>query len=222
MACAARPRSRAPDEMAQNGKTAHRISGPMRALMHSARCDVTTPKTICLITLLSLALGGCTRFDVRAKQDPNADLSRLQTYAWLPPNEAEPADQRVNDRGIDARIRAATGQELQAKGYRPVEAEPDFLLNYRLSSSPSDAIGAGRRGYRGHGEGIWGGWVGIDTVYDTHDVGTLYLAVIDARTRRMVWVGLAQARLLPHVSYEKRVERVDAAVQKILAGFPKR
>ena len=173
------------------------------------------------LALLALTFSACTQFAVRSKQDPAVDFGRLQTYAWLPVGDAAPADQRVQDRAIDRRIRTATEQELQAKGYRPAGAEPaDFLLNYRISTSPDDALVGTQRNYVG--DPWWGGWSGAYAVYESSDAGTLYLAALDAGTKRMIWVGAAHARLLPHISYEKRVKRVDAAVQKILAAFPKR
>jgi hypothetical protein len=181
----------------------------------------TSPRaSVRVLALLALGLAGCSQFDVKARQDPAADFTRLRTYAWLPPEEAEPADQRVNDRGIDRRIRAATERQLREKGYRPADSgTPDFLLNYRLSTSPADAVGGRGRGYVGN---TWGGWAGVEPVYESYDAGTLYLAALNGETKRMIWLGAAQARLLPHVSYEKRVKRVDAAVRKILAPFPKR
>jgi hypothetical protein len=172
-----------------------------------------------LLALLVSGLVGCTQFDVRVRQDPTVDFSRMRTFAWLPAGEAEPADQRIHDRAIDARIRAAMEEDLRAKGYGPTGSEPpDFLLNYRLSTSPAEVLHGGERGYVG---GLWAGWPGADAVYDAHDVGTLYLAALDRQTKRMIWVGAARARLLPHISYEKRAKRADAAVQKILASFPK-
>jgi hypothetical protein len=170
------------------------------------------------LCVLAFALQGCTQFDVRSRQDPNVEFGRLRRYAWLPASEAEPADQRVNDRAIDARIRAAMERELRAKGYVAAGSEPaDFLLNYRVSTSPNDVLVRNRRGYV---VDLWYGWPGAEAVYDNHDVGTLYLAALDRETKRLIWVGAAQARLLPHISYEKRVKRVDAAVKKTMKSFP--
>jgi len=52
-----------------------------------------------------LILAGCSQFTVRSDWDRSADFRALRTYAWLPLSEAAPADQRVLDRAIDARIR---------------------------------------------------------------------------------------------------------------------
>jgi len=171
-----------------------------------------------LLVLLALIAAGCSRFDVRAKRDPTFDFARLRTFAWLPPAEAEPADQRVNDRGIDRRIRAATENQLRAKGYSPADSgAADMLLNYRLTATPTDVPRPGGSLYT---RGLWGGWPTAAEVYESYDVGTLYVAVLDGTTKQMVWVGAARARLLPHISYEDRVKRVDAAVEKLFADFP--
>jgi len=171
------------------------------------------------IALSALALVACSQFSVRAKQDPGADFSRLQTYAWLPLDQVDPADQRVLDRYIDGRIRAAVDHELGAKGYRPATGEPDFWLNYRLATDPGDALRGGRRFYYGIG---WG-WPGAESVLrESYDAGTLYIGALEAPAKRGIWIGAAQARLLPHISLEERAKRVDDAVHAILESFPRR
>jgi Domain of unknown function (DUF4136) len=169
---------------------------------------------------LSFALGGCSQFAVRAEHDQSADFGRLRTYAWLPLSEAAPADQRVLDRYIDARIRSAVDTALGAKGYRPAGSDPpDFFLNYRVVSDTAEQEGIASRSYLLGAR--WEGWSGVEGVYrDTYRAGTLYVAVIDARTRKMIWLGAASARLLPTVPLEKRAQRVDAAVHQIFERFP--
>jgi len=181
--------------------------------------DLGTPGWRALV-LLVLVAGGCSRFDIRSRHDPAADFGRLRTYAWLSPSEAAPADQRVLNRFIDARIRRATDTELGAKGYRAAGDEPsDFLLNYRLTTAPtSDFHGDPAYSFAGAG---WWGWPGSERFWsETYDEGVLYLGVLDARTKRLVWVGAAAARILPHLSMEKTEKRVDDAVHQIWERFP--
>lgn len=175
-----------------------------------------------LLLLVTIVLTGCSQFQVRSRHDPNTDWSRMRTYAWLPPDQAAPADQRVQDRYFDRRIRQDVAKDFAAKGYRPAESgeQPDFLLNYRLASEPASAVRADSRGSWG---GVWGAsWMtGGDAYYtDNYDQGTLYIAALDPSSKHIVWVGLAQARLVPTMSFERKTKRLDDAVHQILEHFP--
>jgi hypothetical protein len=171
------------------------------------------------LTLVVLLLG-CSQFRVRSRHDPSVDFGRLHTYAWMPLAEVDAADQRVLDRYIDTRIRADAGEALRAKGFRPADSgEPDFWLNYRLATQPAEDVKRDPgRYFSGAG---WYGWPGDEGFYsETYDQGTLYIGVVDPRTKHLMWLGAAGARLLPHISFEQRVKRVDAAVKQILTSFP--
>src|SRR5215831_17605264 len=95
-----------------------------------------------LIVLSGLVVAGCSRFSVRSTHDPAANFRDLRTYAWLPAEQAAPADQRVQDRYLDRRLRAAVDTELRSKGFTPVEPgqRPDCLLNYRLAPTPDSSM----------------------------------------------------------------------------------
>ena len=174
-----------------------------------------------LLPLPAILLLGCSQFRVRSSHDPNTDWGRMRTYAWLPADQAAPADQRVQDRYLDRRLRAAVDTELRAKGDRPADPgeQPDFLLNYRLSTTPGSSmvVDPDMR----FGGTAWMAWPDASAVYSqSYDVGTLYIAVIDPRSKRMVWVGAAETRLVPTMSLDRKAKRVDAAVHAILARFP--
>jgi len=184
---------------------------------------MTPPKsrrTLLALAVLGQVLVACSQFSVRSSVDPSVDFGRLQTYAWLPLDQAAPADQRVLDRYLDSRIRKAVDRELGGKGFRPAAGDPDFYLNYRVATEPSDSVKGGRRPLYGPG---WGDYPGAETLLrENFDAGTLYIAALDGTSKRGMWLGAAQARLLPHISLEKRAKRVDDAVHAILADFPRR
>jgi hypothetical protein len=173
--------------------------------------------------LAVLLLAGCASFTVRTRQDPGEDFSALRTFGWLPVSEAAPADQRTQDRAIDRRLRAAVDRELTAKGYAPAadERSADLLVNWRITSTPTSAA-------QGDPLYAWGtgwrtGWDGGAALYgENYDSGTLFIAALDPRSKQIVWLGAAEARLLPHVSLDRRLERVDAAVRATLKDFPAR
>jgi hypothetical protein len=173
------------------------------------------------LVAVACALGACAQFNVRSRQDPSADFGRLQTYAWLPPGEAAPADQRTLNRIISARIKRAVERELQGRGYRPADQAPDLLLNYRLATQVASEIRGDPR--RAFSEGLWGTWPDSEGFYsDTYDEGALYVAVLDAASKRIIWVGVAGARIIPTLSMEKTEKRVDDAVHQIMERFPAR
>jgi len=176
-----------------------------------------------LLVCAGLAVAGCSRFAVRSVKDPAADFRSIHTYAWLPVEEAAPADQRVQDRYLDRRLRGAVGAELGARGVVPAAPgqQPDVLLNYRLSTSPvtSPRVDPDLR----FGGSAWLAWPDASALTSqSYDQGALYIAMIDPRSRRMIWVGVAEARLVPTMSLDRKTKRVDAAARSILASFPPR
>jgi hypothetical protein len=95
-------------------------------------------------------------------------------------------------------------------------------VNWRITSTPMSAQRGDPRDVA-WGTGWWTGWQGGAAIYsESYDTGTLFLAILDRRSKRIVWLGAAEARLLPHVSLERRLGRVDSAVHDILADFPRR
>ena len=170
----------------------------------------------CLLVLLP----GCSRFMVSSNHDPSANFAALRSFAWLPADQAAPGDQETPNENFDRRIREDVEQDLRAKGYVPAgSGQPDFLLNYRYTTSPVDAV-QGEPSYGGWGE-WWLMTPGWEADYsDDYDEGALHIAVLDPVRQRMFWVGVAEARVLPSMSYARTLKRIDEAVAAILKRFP--
>lgn len=163
----------------------------------------------------------CAGFQIRTDYDPEADFSRLRSWYWLPP--APGGDPRVKNDLVEARVRAAVERVLGDRGY--IEApsgEGDFGIGYhaaiegRIDVRTVDHFyGYGRR---------WGPYGGVarETVVTQYDEGTLILDVVDSRTQRLVWRGSAQARVRDDLDPRERAERIQGAVEQMLAEFPPR
>ena len=175
------------------------------------------PQRCVVLGLLVAAAVGCTRFDVHVNRDPSVDLTRLRSWAWLPADLQEPADQRLLDRYLDRKLRATADRVLREKGVVPANGgTPDFFLNYRLTSNDRSSSAPPYR----YGLGGW--WSEAEArSRDSYAVGTLLLDVVLPQTRSLVWRGTASARLVPHASLEKSANRVELVVERILENFPR-
>jgi hypothetical protein len=175
-------------------------------------------------SLLALAFlaASCSRFVVRSHYDPQTDFASLRTFAWLPRDQAAPGDQQTPDENLDRRIVADVERDLVAKGFRPAgDGAPDFLLNYRYTTTPVLAV-QGDPSYGGWGE-WWLMTPGWEAEYsDDFDEGALHLAVLDPERRRVFWIGSAEARIIPSMSYDRTIARIDDAVAAMLKRFPPR
>lgn len=178
----------------------------------------------CLAALLLCACAAGPR--VTVDRDPAVEVARFETFAFFSP--------LGTDRGgyqtlLSERLKAATRAGLEARGYRYDEANPQVLVNFgartdeRLEVTTFPGPPPPYLGYYGYRGGFYGGWPGYAdrTVVDQYREGTISLDVVDAATRRLVWEGVAVARLGRSATRDPAAP-VTAAVNAILAKFPPR
>ncbi|HVG64299.1 MAG TPA: DUF4136 domain-containing protein [Hyalangium sp.] len=176
-----------------------------------------------LVPLLTLTLVACAGIETSTNYDPNAvgTLSQYRTYAWLP--EPKGADMRVYNDIVEARVKQAVDQEMQARGYRLVDQNPDFKLGWHGAIDQKLDVGT-MDTYYGYGWGPWYSPYYAGTVPHTYvreyEEGTLILDVVDAASNKLVWRGTAQAELSADASAEDRQRKLHDAVNKILEDFP--
>lgn len=169
-------------------------------------------------------LAGCaTGPKISSAYIQGSDYSHYRTFAVLPRVglsggvDAEPA--------LASRIRAAAAEELSAKGFRAVApAEAEFLVMIQGRITPR--VNLADYGYlRLPGrpwryEGDFG--PGLDSPMWTTEVtvtngGRLAVDLIDARTRELVWRGVARRE---RIGDQPDPERLAAVVRLILRRFP--
>lgn len=150
--------------------------------------------------------------------DPAAKLDGLHTWAWQPGFPKATGNPRLDSELLNARIKTAIESALSVKGFVRATSpdRADFAVAYHVAlESKLDArtIYSGYGPYRG-----WGG--DATTVVDQYEVGVLLVDFIDPKTKRVIWRGSAQSRVNESSDPQERQERIQTAVDKLLAQFP--
>lgn len=167
-------------------------------------------KKINLIPVLLLfALASCSSVRVNADYDKQAEFSKYKTYAYLKSSidKAEISD-------LDKkRILRSIDQEMSAKGFSKSE-NPDMLLS--IFTKERERVDV----YNNVGFGWgWNPYWGMNTTSVSRTPeGTLFIDIVDAKTKEMVWQGEGTGYLTKNTN--KKDERTQQFVSKILAQYP--
>ena len=160
-----------------------------------------------------LLAGGAAAQDVHYDYDRRANFSAYRTYTWV--GGTNPAD-NLNH----ARITAAVDRQLAAKGLAQVDStgNPDVLVFYRVALTEDLEVNGYDTRWPGPGPGGWGG--PSSARLERVPVGTLVVAMMDAKTRSLVWRSAASKDLDPKASPEKWEKNINKAVQKMFKHYP--
>ena len=172
-------------------------------------------RTIALLWIAGLMLlaKGAAAQDVNYDYDQRANFAAYRTYAWA-------GGPKLADDLNHARIVAAVDRQLAAKGLTQVDStrNPDVLVVYRVGLTNDLEINGYDNRWAGPG---WGGWGGpISARVERVPVGTLVVAMIDAKTRSMVWRATGSKDLDLGASPEKWQKKIDKAVEKMFKHYP--
>ena len=166
------------------------------------------------IIFLGTLITSCSSVDISSDFDRNATFSTYKTYAFTKEAEALPADDINRPRIINA-----VTTELAGKGFAKSE-QPDVLIDlklaavYKQSATAYDYYGAGYR----YG---WGGGFTTTTInVENYAEGTLFVDMIDASKKQLVWQGRAVGTMDEHASPEQREKRINDAVKQIFTTYP--
>jgi len=174
-------------------------------------------KTFKLVPVfLLLILASCSTVSVYSDYDKSVDFTPYKTYAFF-----KPGIDKVEISDLDKRrILHAIETELQAKGFTKSE-NPDLLVNIFTKSREQVNVNQFSAGW-GYG---WGwGWNpymmygGNQTTVSTSTEGTLFIDLIDAKKKEMIWQGEGIGTLTKNV--DKKDARVQEIVSKVLAQYP--
>lgn len=172
-------------------------------------------KTLKIVpVLLLLFLTSCSSVRVASDYDKNVDFSQYKTYAFY-----KAGIDKVEISDLDKkRILRSIEEVMTSKGIAKSET-PDLLVNIFTKSRQEVNVNQFNAGW-GYGYGYgWNPWgFGSRTSVSTQTEGILYIDLIDAKKKEMIWQGEGVGILTQNTG--KKDERIKEFVAQILAQYP--
>lgn len=165
---------------------------------------------------LMVVMSACSTISVTYDYDKSIDFSKYKTFAFT----TESLEIPVNQLNLN-RIVQAVESEMEAKGYTSSDS-PELGVDLHLKTeqkveATATTTGAGYGPYRYR----WG--MGVSTTqvnYNQYTDGTLFISIIDMKTKKLIWQGIGTKTLDENLSADKREEAINSSIQQIMANFP--
>ena len=169
---------------------------------------------ITTVLLLFLFLSSCSSVRVASDYDKNASFDTYKSFAFyktgIDKAEISDLDKRRILRAIEA--------ELLAKGFTKSES-PDLLVS--IFTKSREKVNVYNNGWGPYGYG-WGWspwyWGNNFSSVSTSTEGVLYIDLIDAQRKELIWQGTGTGYLTQNMN--KKEERIQEFVSKILENYP--
>lgn len=165
--------------------------------------------------LLVLLLVSCNAILVNSDFDKTADFSKFKTFAFYK-NGIDKVE--ISDLDKKRILRSIENQMLK-KGFTKSE-NPDLLVNFFTKERQQVDVNQFNTGW-GYGWGFgWNPWMfgGNHTAINSYSEGTLFIDLIDAKQKEMIWQGDGQGNLTQKSNDKDGL--IDEFVTKILAQYP--
>jgi hypothetical protein len=173
---------------------------------------------------VAIGLAACASGpQIRVDGDPSANIPAYKTFGYFGSIATDKAGYSTI---LTGRLKSAATRELEARGYRYSESNPELLINFNVNvvdkteiySTPGSSMG-----YYGYRSGMYGGWAGYPPEIESRNYrqGTLSIDVVDAARKALVWQGIAEARVTTKMR-ENPGQTLDTIVTEVLETFPAR
>lgn len=168
------------------------------------------------VLLVAILLSSCSSVKVASDYDRGADFNTYKSFAFyktgIDKAEISDLDKRRILRAIEA--------ELLAKGFTKSN-DPDILVSIFTKAREKVNVWNNGWGPWGYGWGwtpwYWGGGFGFNQVTRSTE-GVLYVDLIDASKKELVWQGMGTGYLSENM--DKKEERIKEFVTKIMERYP--
>jgi len=164
--------------------------------------------------LLLLVLASCSSIRVYSDYDKQVDFSPYKTYAFHK-NGIDKAELSDLDK---KRILRAIDETMSTKGFTKSD-NPDLLISFFTKEREEVNVNQFNAGW-GYGWGwgwnpfLWGG----NTMVTRNTEGSLYIDIIDAKKKELIWQGEGEGVLTK--DRDKKEALIQEFVSKILEQYP--
>ncbi|GIJ96319.1 hypothetical protein CAPN001_08880 [Capnocytophaga stomatis] len=168
--------------------------------------------SIIIVLFVALTSFSCASISVAVDYDGKADFSAYKSYAFF----KEGVDKAQISDLDKRRILRAIEQNLNAKGM-VISENPDFLVN--IFTRERENINVYNNLYYWGWEMGWRPfWGGASYSVSSNAEGTLYIEIIDAKKKELLWQGKGTGYIPQNV--EAKEEAIANFVNKILEKYP--
>ena len=176
--------------------------------------------------LVTCCIASCgPSVDLISDYDRGADFKNYKSYAFY-----KTGIDRVQISDLDKkRILRAIEYEMSVKGFVKSKSRPDILVNIFTTEREQVNVYPGHYwGYPGWGWGYWGYYYPYywgpayysGPYVSSYVEGALYIDLIDARKKQLVWQGKGVGNLSRHKRLDKKERRIREFVNYIFQEYP--
>jgi uncharacterized protein DUF4136 len=170
-------------------------------------------KAIRMLNVLGILLGllviHTQAQSVQSDYDRSVNFSSMKTFGFAVQRRGA-ADPLAGDTLNDARIRTAMESQLIANGFRTATENPDFVIEYHVSTKNKLNV----QDYS-YGPPRWFG--GRDIRVNQYSEGTLIVDFIDVKTNQVIWRGRASGAL----ELKDVEKKINKSAEKLVKQFVK-
>ncbi len=162
--------------------------------------------------LMLLLIMGCGTISVFTDHDSGVDFSKYKTFAYF-----KPGIDKVEISDLDKR-RILKAIDLQMAKKSMIKSDlPDLLVSINTTAKEKVYINNNFNGFWGWGWNPWM-WGPNQNMVSSRTEGALYIDLIDAKTKQLVWQGKGRGGISEHT--KNRDERIGVFVAEILKKYP--
>ncbi len=177
-------------------------------------------KKTALQIIIMLLLSSCASVKISADYDQNASFESYKTYALVVYPESLPYDRDMSTTAI-----LSVERELKSKGLKKAE-NADLLVDMKARATQAKTVSGTSTGEYPDFYGVgyiytWGAGFSTATInFNSYSEGTLFIDLIDARKRQLVWQGRGMTTLRPDAPPTEREKNLSEAITKIMSKYP--